>query len=215
MAKYSKGQLTKNHIMKTAQELFYKYGYENTSTRLISKNSDTSLGLISYYFSSKSNIAIDIYNEIRKKRIDMIEAAGYTKFTPFFNLMGAGVQFITLYKNKAYSDFFLKLSSEPDFYKYTYNNVIHALRRYMRKNTSEENYLLACVTLVNMAPAVINAVHDPNNHISLETSLRYYLTQYILLWGEDSGLCEKVINELNMYYIDMVDNFTTIFTKIY
>ena len=47
---------TKNLIIKTAEELFVKYGYKKTSTILISKEANISVGIIYNYFNNKEEL---------------------------------------------------------------------------------------------------------------------------------------------------------------
>lgn len=55
---------TKEKIFRTAKRLFEKQGYFNTTIREIAKDADVNLGLFSYYFKSKYNLAVSIYDEI-------------------------------------------------------------------------------------------------------------------------------------------------------
>ncbi|MEG1619706.1 MAG: TetR/AcrR family transcriptional regulator [Eubacterium sp.] len=63
MAVYKNGEKTKILIYKTAKDQFFEKGYDKTTLTSISKASDTNTALISYYFKSKLDLALSVYNE--------------------------------------------------------------------------------------------------------------------------------------------------------
>lgn len=63
MATYKNGEKTKTIIYETAKKQFYENGYDNTTLTSISKESGANTAMVSYYFKSKLNLALDIYNE--------------------------------------------------------------------------------------------------------------------------------------------------------
>ena len=64
MSKSEKGKETKASIISAARELFFEQGYHKTTTRQIAERANINLGLISYYFSSKSEIGAIIYEAV-------------------------------------------------------------------------------------------------------------------------------------------------------
>ncbi len=50
----------KTEIIKAAELLFSKFGYEGTSTRQIAKESGANLAMINYYFGSKEGVFLEI-----------------------------------------------------------------------------------------------------------------------------------------------------------
>ncbi|GEK33177.1 TetR/AcrR family transcriptional regulator [Kurthia sibirica] len=56
--KMSKGDLTKQRILLVAQELFYKHGFDSTSTASIAKKANISEAAMYKYFKSKSKLLI-------------------------------------------------------------------------------------------------------------------------------------------------------------
>jgi AcrR family transcriptional regulator len=58
------GQTTKERIVDAAEMLFAQQGYEGTTTRAIAMKADVPLGLMSYYFGTKS----DLYSEVIMRR---------------------------------------------------------------------------------------------------------------------------------------------------
>lgn len=55
---------TRDIIIDSAKKLFITQGYIKTTTRQIAKDADVNLGLISYYFKNKKNIAMIVYQDI-------------------------------------------------------------------------------------------------------------------------------------------------------
>ncbi|MEG0380499.1 MAG: helix-turn-helix domain-containing protein, partial [Kurthia sp.] len=56
--KMSKGDLTKQRILDVARNLFYKQGYDSTSTAQIAKESNISDAAMYKYFKGKSALLI-------------------------------------------------------------------------------------------------------------------------------------------------------------
>ena len=52
---------TREKLLETARELFYKQGYSATTLAQISAVSEINNGLMTYYFGSKNNLASEIY----------------------------------------------------------------------------------------------------------------------------------------------------------
>lgn len=54
---------TKQHIFDSAKSLFYEKGYYNTSIGNISEAANVNRALVSYYFQSKGNLALQVVNQ--------------------------------------------------------------------------------------------------------------------------------------------------------
>lgn len=54
----------KYHILKVAEDLFFKKGYHETTIRDIAFNADVNTSMINYYFKSKENLYIIIISKI-------------------------------------------------------------------------------------------------------------------------------------------------------
>jgi AcrR family transcriptional regulator len=70
---------TKQKILDTAQELFAKHGYSNTSLRQITSGADVNLAAVSYYFGGKEQLLFDLVgntlrplNAERLRRLDAL-----------------------------------------------------------------------------------------------------------------------------------------------
>jgi len=65
-------QLRKQYIMKVAQELFKKYGYENTSMDDVAKESEFSKTTLYKYFRSKEQLSIYVYRKIHLEKMAVL-----------------------------------------------------------------------------------------------------------------------------------------------
>lgn len=77
-----KREETKQKIYRTALLLFQKEGYENTTMRIIAKESKVSLGLTYYHFQSKEDLVLEFYKGSQKELKRLCES--YFKMTKDF-----------------------------------------------------------------------------------------------------------------------------------
>lgn len=61
---HSKGARTKEHLFRTALELFRKKGFDDTTLRDIASEADVSLGLLYRYFPGKDALVLELYEEL-------------------------------------------------------------------------------------------------------------------------------------------------------
>lgn len=64
MASYDTGEKTKEKILQTSMQLFYKDGYEKTTFNKICKISGINPGSIYYHFKTKHNLAFMVYDNM-------------------------------------------------------------------------------------------------------------------------------------------------------
>jgi len=79
MGRYKKGLKTKNKIIQASKSLFYFNGYRKTTVQSIADLADVNLGLISYYFKSKDNIAKSIFIRFLKEIEQEVRTLDYSK----------------------------------------------------------------------------------------------------------------------------------------
>ena len=72
MADYSVGIITRDKILETCKFLFFKYGVEDTTYKMICESANVNRGLIPYHFKTKYNIAQTIYEELLSEYEDWI-----------------------------------------------------------------------------------------------------------------------------------------------
>lgn len=214
MSKISKGQETQSSILRAARELFYAQGYANTTTRQITRLSNVNLGLINYYFQSKGAIALLIYRDIRDGFDDVLRRSGYDGPSAKSHLMSVAADMLATLKNRCYAMFFLDIAETPEVRVYVQEHILAALRTYLPEKADEEIYLLTCASISALKPALIRAYYEHLGSVSIQALMRYYLDRYLWFFKEDPSLCDELLAELGLYYIDVVDNFTPVFTKL-
>ncbi|MPW25449.1 TetR family transcriptional regulator [Alkalibaculum sp. M08DMB] len=64
MSVQNKDNSSKSRILKSATELFYEKGYNDTSLDDISKSANVNKAMIAYYFKNKSQLAYEVCNNI-------------------------------------------------------------------------------------------------------------------------------------------------------
>ena len=62
MAQYKNGIETKKKILQTSRELFYRYGYRQTTIAMIAEKADIPVGLVNYYYKKEALVG-SIYHE--------------------------------------------------------------------------------------------------------------------------------------------------------
>lgn len=60
MENFGRGKKRRDEILEAAYRLFLRYGYEKTSMRQIAAAVDVSLGLVTYHFKNKSDMAVEL-----------------------------------------------------------------------------------------------------------------------------------------------------------
>ena len=51
----------KDHILDVAEKVFSEFGYDGSSTRLISSEANVNMAMLNYYFGSKEGLFIAIF----------------------------------------------------------------------------------------------------------------------------------------------------------
>ena len=105
----------------------------------------------------------------------------------FFLAMNADLCF--LLKNEAYRNFYLDIAYEEAILSYQRSVTEMVMKRYVNDKESIEHdeLILSCIGILAMKPEII---------------------------GHSTDLCEEILEELSKYYIDIVDNFTPIITRV-
>jgi AcrR family transcriptional regulator len=219
MSNMTKGQETKNKIRKTARALFYEQGYNNTTSRQISENSGTNLGLLKYYFNGKNEIAQIIYTDIRNHCDQLLlqeEFGGDEKQNDSSNmfLLSSAIELYLCLENKNYARFYNEIINEPLIRANIQNIISEVLIKYSKKQENSDYVKLASLSISSIKPALVSYVYDSQNPIATEVCIRYYLEQQLHFLGEERQKVEELIGIINKYYINIVNMFTPVMTKI-
>lgn len=209
----SKGQRTKELILKNSRELFYQFGYVNTTLRMIAQKSNTNLGLFQYHFNGKKDIARQIYRDIRLYfEVALLEAEpSITEFDMFF--LSSAIEGYLCLKNTHFALFFdeyMKSTTYEDR-RFTY------IKEFFDKHsvTSSSNiaiYNALCLTVIK--PALIGYAVNHLNNTNMDELILFYLTQQLQYIGCTDKKPFDYLELLSHYHIDLGVNFTPVFVKI-
>ena len=75
MGSYKNGQETKNEIYSSARNVFYQKGFSNATIKEIVERASSKLGLFTYYFESKEEVALSIYKDFVNDILMALETA--------------------------------------------------------------------------------------------------------------------------------------------
>jgi AcrR family transcriptional regulator len=214
-SKQNKGVNTKAQILKSARYLFYHKGYSKTTTRQIAKHSDTNLGLISYYFKSKANLGLTIYGDLRKQMRKMV-VNEFEEESALTFLLHSVIDMKLLVTNSPYRDLYLSISRDDEFISFIKSRIIEHVKKYMSNNVSEDYLDFTCITISTVKPELVRFITstDMANDEQLNKLIHYYNELYISILNKDSALANEVYAQLGKFYVNIVDNFTPIITRI-
>lgn len=214
MAQYSKGQETKSKIILSARKLFYEKGYRETSSRDISENAGTNLGLLKYYFGGKGELAILIYDDIRQTFDRMtVEYEPSIQGADLF-LFSSALELYLCHENHSFGRLYYELSSETSFHNKMETIIVNALMKYAQKKGDQQYALLSCLSIMAIKPALVGQVLRPDNQIPAETCVRYYLEQQLHVLGFPLSYSDVILQALKRYYINIGPVFTPIMTPL-
>jgi TetR/AcrR family transcriptional regulator len=104
-------QDSKQHLLKGAEELFARHGFDGTSIRLIAKELGVNSGMISYYFGSKEALYLQIFRSRLIEIADEISRFDQLDLDPAKKL-------------EAYLLVYIKrISSNQSFHRLLYNQL--------------------------------------------------------------------------------------------
>jgi len=143
MGRYKKGLKTKNKIIHASKSLFYFNGYRKTTVQSIADLADVNLGLISYYFKSKDNIAKSIFigflkeieKEVRQtypKNNDEVLQLYMAKERIFFEIILKNDNYQRFYREIINSNMIFTLLE--DYVEKNYNSINNKVKRINDKN---------------------------------------------------------------------------------
>lgn len=216
MAQYEKGIETKRLLLQASRELFYRQGYEQTTTRQIAEKSGTNLGLIKYYFESKADIALLIYLEIRNAFSGWLQQFGYT--VPQMYLIDSALELRLCFNSPPFGRFYDQIYKEPKLRALFQSKVLDSLHMSSRVNAMGAGYFtFACLSISAIKPALVSFYLNPGGEkYSPDSYIRYYMAQQIhyLQYENPQELLEFCLQELTKYYFDAADNFAPVMSRL-
>ncbi len=215
----SKGQETKTRIIKSARALFYEQGYNSTTSRQISEKAGTNLGLLNYYFNGKNEIAQIIYTDIRNHCDQLLREAEFSgtereNSSSKMFLLSSAIELYLCLENENYARFYNEIINEPLIRLNIQNIISKVLIKYSRKQEDTDYVKMASISISSIKPALVSYCYQVQEPIATEVCIRYYLEQQLHFLGEDRQIADELIGTMKQYYINIVDMFTPVMTRI-
>ncbi|MDR1059949.1 MAG: TetR/AcrR family transcriptional regulator [Clostridiales bacterium] len=218
MIRYNKGLETESRILFAARTLFFEKGYAKTSVREIADRSGSNLGLLNYYFGSKSEIGLRVYRTVRGEANAMMEGYGSDPSGSVSGFLLANLIELEMTLISApYGRFFAQAMSEPTVQSFYRQRIVAGLEKYMRAEADKDYSLLTCISISAIKPALVSWAHGGGaqvGSVSHDFILRYYLDQYVHFLGGSPDLADRVFAELKRYHVNIAENFTPIIVPI-
>lgn len=213
MANYNKGKDTQKNILAASSRLFYKQGYNETTTRQIAEEAGINLGLIKYYFDSKADIAYHIYLKIRNIYDEAFSAQGYSDIELF--LLSSAAELKLCFTNRHFLIFYRDIYRESKLVETLHSHVTESLNKNSKK--SESYKILASACLTSIKPSLVNQyISAGDEHFSNETYIRFYLEQqtYFNDIRKSASVCDYIMQELDKYELDLNEGFQPVIRKL-
>ncbi|MGN0339154.1 MAG: TetR/AcrR family transcriptional regulator [Lachnospira sp.] len=216
----SKGEQTSQKILHAARELFYKTGFEATTSRAIAEKANVNLGLLNYYFKSKNEIGRQIYSAIRRQ-LD----ANMNKYESSLSevesfIFSSAIELYLCLNCTPYGNFYHELLSNPANRLSTMEHI----KKTLINNTdaaigdeisySEAYITMATLSISSIKPTLVDYALTHPGEIPSNMYLKYYIEQQLFYFGLPAENSNFYIDKLSHYHIDVVERFTPIFVPL-
>lgn len=192
VAKISKSERTRAHIVETAIGLMIQNGYEETTMRHIAEKADVALGSAYYYFASKDHLVQALYERMHEQQVASFRNVLETKASLKERLLGvltAELQVLEPYHRISLALF--KSAADPSSPLSPFSEESKVIR---------EKSIAVYSNLVEGATEKIPA--------DLKAELPYLLWLFqmgiILFWLHDRSLCRIRSQKLIMHSVEII-----------
>ncbi len=210
----TKGQKTKDIILRSSRNLFYEYGYTNTTLRMIAEKSNCNLGLFQYHFNGKRDIARHIYSDIRNTFEELLleHEPDISEQDMFF--LSSSMELYLCWRNDNFARFFGEYLSETTYDDRRFQYILSFYQTYGSKDDNHNTAAFDAVCVTAIKPALVNYALSVKDTIQLDELARFYLRQQLHYLNLDENLADSYLALLNKYHIDLAVNFTPVFTRL-
>lgn len=151
MGEYSAGITTKNKIIQSCKKLFYEYGIEDTTYKMICESAQINRGLLPYHFKSKDNIARHIYDEFLQDFENWVDET-FSSINYVYRFATSNMMFYQfVYGNQHFLHFYRDLKVSPDLNAYSLDMQIRTIQKLSNSSSIEMSeqslHTLACMYL--------------------------------------------------------------------
>ncbi len=210
MSHISKGARTRDHLYKTAKQLFYQKGYEETTVKDIIIAANSALGVFTYHFDSKDSLAVEIYqnmvDNIMVKHSEKMKCFPYTiehisseilMYHSFFSTMSANPNVRRFYRQICHTDLFRKTVLDMNL-KFV-QNILYNERREKKNSLSyihEVNieYVVSLVTGMEIQ-YVYDLFSENFSEIEEQKAIDIYIHIYFSFFVENRERLEALISQ--------------------
>ena len=188
---------TCDKIEAVARNLFYEFGYKNTTIRKIAKEAEISVGLANYYFGSKDGLCAKIYSSFRKELLEIIKRrfpAGED-----YDLEASHViifDAMLLMESQPLLDLYNGICYTEEMAQYMYEMSAHILRNV---NIDAGYRYLFSITIPAQKPKLVNVDREKHN-VTKRDIVRFFLNSYSLQFFEDKGRLDELVDITLQHY---------------
>lgn len=210
----TKGQKTKELILRSSRNLFYEYGYTNTTLRMIAEKSNCNLGLFQYHFNGKKDIARHIYSDIRDTFEALLLEYEHDISDQDMFFISSSIELYLCWRNDNFARFFSEYISETTYDDRRFQHILSFFQTYGKKDTHENYAAFDAVCVTAIKPALVNYALSIKDTIQFEDLARFYLIQQLRYLNFDESLADSYLAVLKKYHIDLAVNFTPVLTRL-
>lgn len=207
----AKGQQTKEKILYCARDLFFENGFRATTSRMISEQSNTNLGLLNYYFKGKNEMGRIIYSSVRMGFDQLIQQHLPDIGEEDLFLFSSAIELFLCITNKNYGRFYREFIIEPANRQSTQQHISDVLCQYSSVFTNSPAYtILATISISAMKPAIVDYALTHPEEIQTDIYLGYYLEQQLHFLGRNQNDANAFIRLIHQYHITVAKRFTPV-----
>ncbi len=186
-----KKSITKEKIINSSKELFFKKGYERTTIAEIAEKSDIATGTIYNYFNSKGEILLEILKSEVKEKFANDKVSWFIREAPLKDRI-----LLTL------KDYFDILSS------YSKSLWSELLALSLKKNSIKEKLQEMDVEVLSIINSMISEEKSKiKEHFELSSiglSIIFMFIFYFMLWSSDKNFKKETLFSSMSQFIDML-----------
>lgn len=210
----TKGQKTKDNILKNSRNLFYEYGYVHTTLRMIAERSNTNLGLFQYHFNGKRDIARQVYCNIREtfEALLLEHEKDISELDLFF--LSSSMELYLCFRSDNFARFFSEYLSEATYDDSRFQFILSVYQKYGNSDCNKNIAALDTVCITAIKPALVNYAIYAKDSVQVDELARFYLTQQLHYMNLEESLADSYLSILDKYYINLAANFTPVFTPL-
>lgn len=201
MAIQPSGKKTKDLIYRTARNQFYEKGYKKTTLKSISEASGENTALVSYYFKSKMNLALEVFNEymaaVKVVSMYLLEKLTLNDDLMFVTAVEFRIQARNLQTSPEFLRFYNELNETGFFLKEQFVSVgfFENINRRYHLHLSKDEIMAVAVTnyaiSASLQSAKAKGLIDCSNDFMVRATYKHFAD----LLGFDTTFTQSILEE--------------------